>query len=180
MTSGDSAISSAMYWRTRSAPPATQRVSIRTLRPSIQPSSRRPRTNASIRACPSLSSAAKLISTPMRRIRSGCCARVVTGHAAAEPTMTLMKSRRLVCRASSILRGGGGRFTTPPPSRLEARSSFNHLVGDGEHSRRNSEAERLGGGEIDDNLEVCWLQNREVGGLFTLKYSAHVGRRLAD
>src|SRR5215207_5175902 len=29
---------------------------------------------------------------------------------------------RLVCRERSIVRGDGGRFTTPPPSRLEARS----------------------------------------------------------
>src|SRR5215211_5111742 len=33
-----------------------------------------------------------------------------------------MTSRRLVCRERSIVRGDGGRFTTPPPSRLEARS----------------------------------------------------------
>src|SRR4051794_3211302 len=31
-------------------------------------------------------------------------------------------SRRLVCRERSIVRGDEGRFTTPPPSRLEARS----------------------------------------------------------
>ena len=29
---------------------------------------------------------------------------------------------RLVCRESSIVRGDGARFTTPLPSRLEARS----------------------------------------------------------
>ena len=32
-----------------------------------------------------------------------------------------MNSRRLVCRESSIVKGDGGRFMTPPPSRLEAR-----------------------------------------------------------
>ena len=48
-------------------------------------------------------------------------ARAANGHAAVPPS-TVMKSRRLVCRESSILRGDGGRFTTPPPSRLEARS----------------------------------------------------------
>src|SRR3954452_24636237 len=31
-------------------------------------------------------------------------------------------SRRLVCRERSIVGDDGGRFTTPPPSRLEARS----------------------------------------------------------
>src|SRR4051794_19634635 len=35
-------------------------------------------------------------------------------------------SRLLVCRERSIVRDDGGRFTTPPPSRLEARS----LLGD--------------------------------------------------
>jgi predicted ATPase len=34
----------------------------------------------------------------------------------------LMIGHRLVCLESSILRGDGGRFMTPPPSRLEARS----------------------------------------------------------
>ena len=40
---------------------------------------------------------------------------------AALPT-PLRNSRRLVCLESSILKGDGGRFTTPPPSRSEARS----------------------------------------------------------
>src|SRR5215203_1527788 len=38
------------------------------------------------------------------------------------PASPAMSSRRLVCRERSIVRGDGGRFTTPPPSRLEARS----------------------------------------------------------
>src|SRR5262249_19706651 len=32
----------------------------------------------------------------MRRMRSGCCARAANGTAAAEPTTTLIKSRRLI------------------------------------------------------------------------------------
>ena len=72
-------------------------MSICTLRPSIQPSSRRPCTNASMRACPSLSSAAKLMSTPIRRIRSGCCARAANGHAAAALPRRVMNSRRCMC-----------------------------------------------------------------------------------
>src|SRR5262249_55616698 len=32
----------------------------------------------------------------MPRIRSGCCARAASGHAAIEPAITLMKSRRLM------------------------------------------------------------------------------------
>ena len=57
----------------------------------------------------------------MRRIALGCCARAASGHAAAPPS-SAMNSRRLVCRESSILKGDGGRFMTPPPSRPEARS----------------------------------------------------------
>ena len=36
-------------------------------------------------------------------------------------TATLSFTCRLVCRESSIVRVDGDRFTTPPPSRLEAR-----------------------------------------------------------
>src|SRR6516165_58125 len=49
------------------------------------------------------------------------CASAVSGQAAALP-INAMNSRRLVCLESSILRGDGSRFTTPLPSRLEARS----------------------------------------------------------
>src|SRR5215203_2054429 len=49
------------------------------------------------------------------------CARAV-GESALMPPMAARTSRRLVCRERSIVRGDGGRFTTPPPSRLEARS----------------------------------------------------------
>ena len=41
--------------------------------------------------------------------------------------MSAIKSRRLVSRESSILRGDGGRFTTPLPSRLEARTALQHF-----------------------------------------------------
>jgi hypothetical protein len=52
--------------------------------------------NAATRLCPSGSSAAKCMSTPMRRIRSGCCARAASGHAAAAPPTSDMNSRRLI------------------------------------------------------------------------------------
>jgi hypothetical protein len=60
----------------------------------VQPNSCIPCRNAPIRACASGSSAAKVISTPMRRTRSGCCARAASGHAAAAPHSVNMNSRR--------------------------------------------------------------------------------------
>src|SRR5436190_14713984 len=63
------------------------------------------------------------MTTPMLRIRSGCCACAASGHAAAPP-MSVMNSRRLVCRESSILRGDGGSVMTVSPPRREARRRF--------------------------------------------------------
>ena len=65
--------------------------------------------NAATKACPSRSLSANPISTPIRRIRSGCCATAISGHAAAEPT-TLMKSRRLIV-APEAWTGGWWRLS---------------------------------------------------------------------
>ena len=48
------------------------------------------------RACACLSSAAKLMITPMRRIRSPRCARAASGHAAAAPPSSVINSRRFI------------------------------------------------------------------------------------
>ena len=65
---------------------------------------------------------------PMRAVRKSttgpCGAAAPAPRAAPRPRLRVppRTSRRLVCRERSIVRGDGGRFTTPPPSRLEARS----------------------------------------------------------
>ena len=41
--------------------------------------------------------------------------------------------------------------------------SLNDLVGEVDHARRNREAQRLGGLEIDDQRIFCRLLNRELG-----------------
>src|SRR5262249_17159083 len=53
-----------------------------------------PCTNAARRACDSGSSAAVCMSMPTRRIRSPCCARATSGHAATIPPSNVMNSRR--------------------------------------------------------------------------------------
>jgi hypothetical protein len=69
-------------------------VSIRTLRPSVQPNCCNTCRNAARRACKNGSSATPAKSTPIRRIRSLCCALAASGHAAAALPSSVMNSRR--------------------------------------------------------------------------------------
>jgi hypothetical protein len=110
MTSGASATNSAAYLRYSSLLAAPQRRSIRTLRPTAQPVSWRPCRNAARRTCPSASSAAKFMSTPMCRTRSACCARAASGHVAAAPPSRVMRSRRLMGRAHG--QGSRAKYST--------------------------------------------------------------------
>ena len=45
---------------------------------------------------------------------------------------------------------------------------FDHLVGNRKHARRNRQAQRLGGLHVNGQLELGWLQNRQIG-----RFSAH-------
>src|SRR5271169_2886044 len=56
----------------------------------------------------------------------------------------------------------------------QTASLFDHLVGDGEHACRNGEAERLSGRAVDDELEFCRLQHRQVGRLRALEDAAGI------
>ena len=83
----------------------------------------------------------------MRRIRSPCCARAASGHAAAAPPSSVMNSRRSHSITSSA-----------------RASSVGGTV----------EAERLGGLEVDHELELGRLIDRQVGGLFALENPSDV------
>jgi hypothetical protein len=95
MTSGANAANSTACLRTCSASVVAQRVSICTFQPSVQPDSASPCRNAAMRLSYSRSPAVAATSTPMRRIRSLCCARAGSGHAAAAPPSSEMNWRRL-------------------------------------------------------------------------------------
>ena len=56
-----------------------------------------------------------------------------------------------------------------PPSCL-----FDHLVGAAEQRERKREAERLGGIEVDDQLDFGGLLDRQVGRLLALENAAGV------
>ena len=95
MTSGADAINSAAWRRIVSPPPPAQRVSIRTLRRSVQPSCCKPCRKATISEGYSESSGVAGNSTPTRGRRSRCCARAARGTATAAP-MSVMNSRRFM------------------------------------------------------------------------------------
>src|SRR6267142_1754837 len=57
--------------------------------------------------------------------------------------------------------------------------SFDDLVGAGEDRWRDREAERLGGVEIDDQLEPRWLLYRQIGGHGALEDLSGVGAEQA-
>ena len=90
-TSGVNATSSVAYLRRTSAFPPAARMSVRTLRLSVQPSRGSSCNNGSIRTLFSVSSRA--VSMPMRRTRWSCA--FATSGQAAVPPRSLMNSRRL-------------------------------------------------------------------------------------
>jgi hypothetical protein len=55
---------------------------------------------------------------------------------------------------------------------------LDHLVCGGQQRLRDGEAERLGGLEVDHQLEPGWLLNRQIGGFFTLENPAGVDASL--
>jgi hypothetical protein len=55
---------------------------------------------------------------------------------------------------------------------------FNYLIGTHQERLGNLQADRLGGLEIDDQIEFGWLQYRQVGGLLALEDAANINAGL--
>src|SRR5262249_34021213 len=112
----------------RSACPSTQRYSIATVRPSIQPSSRSRCTKASVHSL----AAARVLGTrnPMVGSLPACCALAASGQAAAappsaasnsrRPMVTVIRPSRARCVEGTIPRHERAVLTTP--GRTEAHS----------------------------------------------------------
>ena len=123
-TFGRSATSSCANIRRRSLSSCAQRWTSRMLRPSSHPISFRVRRSTVVSE-PGFSNSRSFrpaLSRPMVGVGPPGCAWATRANATEAQPSPEMNSRRLVCRERSIVRDDGGRFTTPPPSRLEARS----------------------------------------------------------
>src|SRR6516162_4188288 len=121
-----------------------------------------------MRACASGSSRAYGISTPIRRICPDCCARAASGHAAVEPPTSVMKSRRLMerpLRTDDCILSHRPALEAKLCGSVSTAVLFDHLVGELLQVRRNFEAERLGGLEIDDELKSGGKLYRQIGRL---------------
>src|SRR3954447_8308356 len=96
ITSGANPINSSANRRLASTAPPAQRVSIRTLLPSVQPSCFSFCRNAWSSVGYSESFALAGRSIPTRRSRSGCWARPAPGQIATAPPASIKKSRRFI------------------------------------------------------------------------------------
>jgi hypothetical protein len=114
MTSGCGPANSCASARIRLMSPPAHRKSIRTLRPSAQPKSASACVNAETKVFHTGSFSSPAISTPMRRMRSGCCARATSGQAAA-PTSPAMNSRRLIRLPRPQWRAGSAEWEGRAP-----------------------------------------------------------------
>ena len=110
--------------------------------------------------------------------RAGLCRvrrRARRPHARRRGRHRRRRALHLLARAEA---GRAGSDAAAPPvssSRTAASRSFDHLVGAQQERRRQLDADRFGGLEIDDQLKPGRLLDRQIGGLRTVENLRHVG-----
>src|SRR5262245_42171914 len=156
-TSGRACASSVANSASRSCLPSADRYSKIRFRPSMYPSSRsrclRPFTKVT-------SSAGRSARKPIRQTLPACCASTSRGAANMPLPTIAMNARRSIslrsCTLQSLLR------------------SPDDLVGSNQERLRDCQAQRLGGLEVDHQLELRRLFDREVGGFGPFQNLVHV------
>src|SRR5262249_52001489 len=103
----------------------------------------------------------------------------MSGHAAAAPPMRVMMSRRLMRRNPELM----PKLDDTPTLEQElpeqrASRSLDQPVGKDEHIERNLQPNRLGGIEIDHQLEFHRRLHRQIAGLLALEDTVDIGRSL--
>src|SRR6202158_3010316 len=75
---------------------------------------------------------------------------------------------------------GSGEWWARAPSTGHASRSLDHLIRPLEERLGDRQAEGLGGLEVDDQLELRWLLDGQVGGFRALEDLVHVHGRTAE
>src|SRR5215831_12558945 len=107
-------------------------------------------------------------------------------RAATVKLVQVVQGRRKLCCCAILgrrCRGALNDKVTPLASssfkrrsRVIGAASFDHLVSAREQCRGNFETERSRSLEIDDEFDLRWLLDGQIGGLCTLQNFIHVGR----
>src|SRR5262249_29566935 len=123
-----------------------------------------------------------LLRNPITGI-AGCCARATSGHVAAAPPRSVMKSRRFIIRsprrpARAAVRDFGAERLGGCKIDEQQRASLENLVSTAGQWQRNCNAERAGGLHVDIQLDLGYLLDRQVGRFFALEYAAGVDASL--
>src|SRR6266446_9119346 len=148
-----SPISSAARDGRRSKLPSAYRYSIATFRPTTKPCCSNP-SRTPVRSGVS-ASAERLLRYPMTG-RPGCAV-APNGASAAAPPISARSSRRFM-------------YGWPPP----CKRLLDDLVGPREDQRRDGEAERVHGLQVDDQADPPRLLDRQIGGFGALQNPADI------